>query len=342
MPLLDQEIRQFAEQELNPAGVGDAAERFLQTLGRVAVPALPLAAPEAVETTGAIVAGLVEAMGGWIVLLCLLIALVIYRVMEGAMLNIAGNVPLAGGHLKSWLRTWFNFVDGIENWIIGKVVQLTMMLVQSLLAFIGLGIDIHYSNRSVVQPKPRANPTNVATIADINHLQDEINALAYALGQVHTGTTTQVINNPVPQTIVNQLHAVESSVVQLRKDMTQAYRKIDQLVATDTSLNKQVQQLVASLHDIRHVAVGWQDVVTSLAGLAQQVTTLSNTVEPAIAQNTRTIAMLMPLTMLLAPGLPGLRNLRKLEDNMCQCPKVGNVGNELGTMLAMYEFVTNG
>jgi hypothetical protein len=113
-------------------------------------------------------------------------------------------------------------------------------------------------------------------------------------------------------------------------------------VTIATQLQTQFHNLTGEIHAVRAVSTSWQDVELQVENLGSLTTQFIDEVSVELGHVVNVQKQMEPLSLLLEPGIPGLRNLRKLEDNICQCPKFANIPNELGTALAVLEFVENG
>lgn len=193
---------------------------------------------------------------------------------------------------------------------------------------------------------PAPNPHTTANVQNVHYLQQEILALQYEIEHIKqqvtvnhtTNTTTQIIN---PQ-IWPEIHALQSDVHHLQTAMTHVYAELGNANARIGAVEHAFNNLSNELHGVRSVLAGWQDVEREIERSISTLTHEYNTVRNEQHNHTRQIAQLSPLALLLQPGIRGLRNLRKLEDNPCQCPRFMNIPNELGTALALLEWVENG
>lgn len=191
-------------------------------------------------------------------------------------------------------------------------------------------------------PGPRPTPSHPAptnpqpvTQGEIANLQRQINTLAQALGVTqHTGS--------VPRQVWDEIHTLQGNVATLQRVSEAQLTDIQSLQSGLASLGHQVESLIAEVHGIRTVSAGWQDIERELERQITTLTQLDNQLQSQIHHQARQLTQLAPLGLLLQPGIRGLRTLRQLEDTPCMCPKFGNIPNELGTALALMEFIENG
>lgn len=328
-------------------GISDASligdvESFLGLAGTdsitAAVPTIVEAGAVTVEVAGEATA----TIGLWPVVLILLLVLCTLRVLENVIIYPFGLIPFAGGRVQQAVRQTFRWLDGFENMIINYLVRTVEQLIQAVLTLFTFLLGITLPR---VQPAPQtlpANHTGYATEAEIHFLQSEINVLKSAVGTIQYVTLDKTVTVGVPQTVWDQIHHLEGQMHAVQTSIGDLYGRTDRLTNTVTSLEHQFQSLTGEIHAVRAVSAGWQDIEQQLATLGTLTTQLADETAAQMGTITAHQTQMLPLALLLEPGIKGLRNLRKLEDNICQCPKFANIPNELGTALAVLEFVENG
>jgi uncharacterized protein YoxC len=158
----------------------------------------------------------------------------------------------------------------------------------------------------------------------------------------NTTEVTQVIKVGVPQTVWDQIHHLEAQAHSQQTSITDLYSRTDRLNNIATQLQSEFKSLTGEIHAVRAVSASWQDIEQQLENLGSLTTQFIDETAAELGHVTAVQTQMLPLTLLLEPGISGLRNLRKLEDNICQCPKFANIPNELGTALAVLEWVENG
>lgn len=204
----------------------------------------------------------------------------------------------------------------------------------------------HYVNEQALidlatakpKPHPVAHPvtaTPQVSKADIAHLQREINTLNYAIGiEQHRGG--------VPESVYHNIHALQADVHGIRNSISDLYNRDANVAADLHDINQRLADLTQHMHGLATVATNWQEVSDLLERHVSRLTKDYNQAESQIHANTSAIHQLAPLAVLLSAGALGLRTLRQLEDTPCMCPKFLNLPNELGTALAVVEFIENG
>lgn len=183
-------------------------------------------------------------------------------------------------------------------------------------------------------PGPTQTP-NYATQSDIAALNHRINALSYALG-------VEEHKQVIPPSLAPELRGMQAEITALRNATASLVSQQEKLQDTTESLQNQINTLTHELGGLRQIQVGWSDVVEELNKTRAGVDALRAQTVPQLHQNTQAIHHLAPLGLLLEAGIVGLKVLRQLEDTPCMCPKFANIPNELGTALAVVEWVENG
>ncbi len=325
-----------------------------------AVPAVAEAGAVTVEVAGEATA----ALGLWPFVLILLITLCTLRVMENAIIYPFGLIPHFGSDVQGAIKSGFRWLDNFENAIINLILNTVGRLITAALTLFTFMLGITLPRVQAPQSTPVPNHTGYASEDEIQRLQAQINTLNKAVGTLEftldpvatpfnppasapgstTNTTqvTQVIKVGVPQTVWDQIHHLEGQMTAVHTSIADLYGRTDRLTNTATSLEKQFAQLSSEIHAVRAVSASWQDIEQQLENLGTLTTQLADETAAELGKVTAVQTQMLPLTLLLEPGIKGLRNLRKLEDNICQCPKFANIPNELGTALAVLEFVENG
>lgn len=198
---------------------------------------------------------------------------------------------------------------------------------------------------------------HIQTIKEVDgalaQLQYEIDTLKYQLSHIHvpssvTNTNTTVVDKPT--TVVNninpqvwpEIHALQQSVSHLQSATVTAYSMIHEQGSTIAQIQSDFRTLEHEIGTVRTVTTGWADVVEQVKHLETTLQNRVNDLDHAQQHDNQQLRQLAPLGLLLQPGLKGLRTLRSLEDKPCQCPQFGNVPNELGTALALIEWIENG
>lgn len=341
------DVDEFIGQELSGVVSLDEVPAILEAIGQRVIVNAALA-ETATDIVGASeVAGVVAAIVGSIGVLPIILILLGLVILAGFLDNIlsttVARIPWVGGALASFIHLSFDPIRNLENWIGNKAGDIVNHLWTDLTHSIGYFAGQHAISNPVSSQVPSA--------AQVKVLQNEINTTnshVAALNTSYEQLYRYVHNQPtsaLPQgvlTLPEQLYKVEQDVQTLYSNQTNFYQELQSITHNLTSLRDDVQQLEKSVVGVRTVEVGFQDIVQHINDVLDQSRKLENDLDNRVDHNTRSIAELQPLNLLLEPGIAGLRNLRKLEDNICQCPKLSGIGNELGTALALLEFAENG
>ena len=356
--------RALAARGVSSPGLMGDIEAFLRTGGVAAVEAgLPIVEESAgvtIEAAGADVAGLAL----WPVVLILLLILCTLRVLENIIIYPFGLIPFAGGRVQNAIRTGFRWLDNFENMVIAQVLLAIDNLFKQGLQLFSFVLGIVAPDAMAPHATPVPNHTGYATEAEIQRINAEIRAANARINALDLmlqpnvvpsplpipGVTTNPLGTPqptvirvgVPQTVWDQIHYVEHKIVAHQTSITDLYSRTDRLTNIATQIQTEFRSLTGEIHAVRAVSAGWQDIQQELENLGSLTTQFIDETSAELGKVVSVQTQMLPLTLLLEPGIKGLRNLRKLEDNICQCPKFANIPNELGTALAVLEFVENG
>ena len=303
-----------------------------------AVPVVTEAGAVTAEAAGASVAGI----GLWPVVLILLIVLCTLRVLENIIIYPFGLIPFAGGKVQNAVKVAFRWLDNFENMVIAYCLKAIGRLVSDVLTLFTFLLGIVLPRLLPAPQMPAANSTGYATEREIHFLQSEINTLKQAVGTIQYVTTDKTVTVGVPQTVWDQIHHLEGQMHAVQTSITDLYSRTDRLTNIATQIQTEFRSLTGEIHAVRAVSAGWQDIQQELENLGSLTTQFIDETSAELGKVVSVQTQMLPLTLLLEPGIKGLRNLRKLEDNICQCPKFANIPNELGTALAVLEFVENG
>ena len=171
--------------------------------------------------------------------------------------------------------------------------------------------------------------------ADYNYLLTQVQKLGYALGH-------EQHSNAVPAQVWDQIHSLQGDVARIVRAQNALSLRLD---AADNAIrvqNNQIAQLEGQLHGLRQVSTGWQDVKNALDGLARATNSALADVRANQARDHVHLEELLPLSLLMQPGMAGIKVLRQLEDTPCMCPQTPDVSGIPGELLALYEFITHG
>jgi hypothetical protein len=259
--------------------------------------------------------------------------------------QVASHVPLAGNplaslvdHLFLWKDVWrTNLIhDGAYYGARAAVNQKTMVdtLLHTPSGPTGSSLDARI--KQFVEPVHREADTLWAWL---QYETERINHLAHQAGLPETPVKAPTGGNVIP--LNEQVHSLQARVEAIEDTQNALAGRIRAFQAQVEALQDQFEALSTRIHGVRAVNVGFQDIENQIAALQRQLTHLEGQVQPQITANTQNIASVAPLAVLAVAGARGIDNLRRLEDNPCQCPKL-NLPDYLAEALAAYEFVTNG
>lgn len=128
----------------------------------------------------------------------------------------------------------------------------------------------------------------------------------------------------------------------LRDELNHLAGTVGQLVASQQHQDQEIATLRSIVGGVRAVTVGAQDVITILDHLRTTIEAIQAQQGAELAHHTAELAQLAPLLSLLYLGERGLDNLRKLEQNPCQCPRLPGFNPLELDAFGVYEFLTNG
>lgn len=332
---------------LDKSGFGTSLVNDAEAAGTIGTSALPeeLAG---VTTTEYLVFGAAAALVADIIVIGLLLGVVIairlIRYLEQVLLFIVGKIPFGvGGGLQGDLRTIFSVIDPLELRVAKScsdrgiaLINTSMNLIYWCLHFFGL------------EPLPSSS-SQPGQADQLHTLQAEVNNINAKLKYVieHQGVV-DYITTPSGQAVVaprnlwDQLHSVENDVKQLQQAVVNIDAKNQSQGAQIHQLSTEMSVLTGSIHDIRAVATGWQDVEQQISTLQRSVVSFTNATQTDIERQRAKLELLMPLLLLTTAGPAGMKILRQLEDTPCMCPKVPNFPSLTPEWLAIYEFISNG
>lgn len=356
--------RGVASEPVSDPGIFDDIQGFLRLAGTDSITAAVPTVAEAGAVTVEVAGEATATLGLWPIVLILLLTLCTLRVMENAIIYPFGLVPWKGGDIQRIVRSGFRWLDNFENAVIGYIVHQIEALMKAALTLFTFMLGITLPRVLPAPQTPPSNHTGYATEAQVTYLQQEINNLKQAVGTMEielqpnftptgagtatgplpptTTTNTQIIKVGVPQTVWDQIHHLEAQMSQRITSIDDLYARVDRLTNISTSLQHEFATLTGEIHAVRAVSASWQDMQQQLEALGSLTIAFIDETAADLGKLTAVQTHMQPLGLLLEPGIRGLRNLRKLEDNICQCPKFGTIPNELGTALAVLEFVENG
>lgn len=171
--------------------------------------------------------------------------------------------------------------------------------------------------------------------AEVDHLWLWVNDINTWVGDIahHVGVTPSAIM-ATPGNVLGQVAQLQRDVSNLGDYAKQIEGQVSTLSTEVGHLSAMVEHLLSVTGAVRAVNVGWQDMAHELTNVQAEVQRLVSVTYPAITDLEGKVRTLYPLGVLLAAGAVGLENLRKLEDNPCQCPQLGGIGGVWSTIMA--------
>lgn len=203
--------------------------------------------------------------------------------------------------------------------------------VQRLIADAGLVKPINLHGTGPLTPSDAISGLE----SSVNYLLNQLGKIEYALGH-------EQASNSTPPQVWNELHSLQGDVARIVSAQNALALRLDAADRAIEVQNNQIAELAGSLHGLRQVSTGWQDVKMAVDNLARNTQAQIATVTSNQARDHVHLQELLPLSLLLQPGIKGVEVLRQLEDTPCMCPKIPDISGIPGELLGIYEFITHG
>lgn len=296
------------------------------------------AAGEGAEAVDVAVAAASSLFDGTAILLLGLLAVILYLCyyLHVVIRNVAGRIPLGiGSKLQAVVDMWFAWETPVGGWVaenmnhaaVGMMHGFAMAVQWALQRTRGIYpavID------STIENYTRPIVSDLAHLhVDFNHLWSWVNQLSHVVG--HDAVS---VANP-GGAVVDQVHELQRQVAHVMDLQVQTSGQLAVLNGTLAAIEADFSLLSAHVVGVRAVNVGFQDLVTEVQTLQTEVHSLQTHTIATVDTHTGQINTLFPLGILLDAGAVGLRNLRKLEDNPCQCPRLPGVQNEIALAMSV-------
>lgn len=342
MPDVLQQVKNLLER---PGGIGalpgEVEELSYNIIGESALVA---EAAFAEVDTGILVAlaGLLDAFGGWFVLLVVVLVLAVLKILEWSLVAILHKLPMGLGTTPAAVVVAiFSPIDTAEQWCLDRATDIVSGIMHAWVDAIKATVQLAFPNIGHITGTS-VSPDTTALQNEILHIEHTLTTLQSEISQLqhNTGQTVNVTVDDVP--LHQRVVQLETLAQVLIHDIQVIYNETQMQTATITHVESELASLQASLHDVRAVEVGWAEILNTLETVQGQLQTQVADTETRTAGNTQALTLLHPLTVLLGGGVAGLRTLRSLEDRPCQCPTFPGMPHGLGDALALYEIVTNG
>lgn len=344
--------RALSKVEAEPWAIFDESVSVIEQVARIAASRFVIgtaaATESAVEIADLLAAGVtaITSAFGLLVLIAALDALLLVGVFHGTLRAVLSKAPLGiGGKLASLTDAVFAWDKGYAHWVaehivttlIGAIIAVKFVIGATLGLVHVVGGTVHILNPLAV-PKAIINEVHALTTR-ISRLEHEI----YDAGKV-------VAN--VPGSLAAQLHSIHTQVSDLYHKGQWLLAHVDNLYNDHHALAHEVHSLEHLVGDLQHrltgvraIHVSAPDLIGQLEGAINGIDSRIGSLEGKIGITSQQVTQLMPLTMLLTGGLVGLRMLRTLEDEPCQCAPSEKVTISSGggdDLFGLYELVSNG
>jgi uncharacterized protein YoxC len=245
------------------------------------------------------------------------------------------NVPMVGGGLGYLTDFLLSVFDPITEFVIS---QLSDSLHFMLAGFVtAVQWAVLQGNKQPLDNLGALIQSHIYPVKhEVDHLWgwvNDINTWVNTLSHEVHGTQSAPKEGTVP--LWDQIHAIQHDIAATNAQVENIHKQIADLYGSVHQLDDLFRNLNSHVHGVRAVDVGWQDVEQQIGNLQDEILTLTSGHTVQIGHNSAMLSALAPLGLLLAPGAAGLENLRKLEDDICQCPRLPGVQNELGLAMAV-------
>lgn len=297
------------------------------------------------SAAGLIVGALAEfvvSVGGWAVIIIALLLVVFFRILEAVLYKIADGIPLRmGSPLHSFVHLVFTPLDNLELWVAERMADAVELTIHNLWTMLK-AVFIY----GIGAPQPGTTTSSNHAIAQ---LQAEYNDLYrkynYLEGQVHrlqTVAPTTANVGTIPATLTERVRRLEELVVPMAHDVNVLHADYNTLAHNESVLNAHVNRLLTNLNAVRATQVNVQDDLVNVDEKLKAVEHELGLITPMVDASARQLHLMHPLEQLLYLGQVGINNLKRLEDNPCQCARYRDVPSDQSEELAVYEFLTNG
>lgn len=341
---------------------------------------VPAVLEEAVATAGVVtasgplllasdtVAALVAYFGGWIaviIILVILLLVITLRMIEYALRRVTGAIPgwLGGDKVSSIIGDIFSPIDSLENYVVDRLVDALTALMTALMTMLRFAIIYIMGDTSLITPASEMIHVKTLEVeyADLyrkyNYLAGQVAALSdlidaqnYLPHPIPTPlppytpgtTTTTIVNTPIPATLLERITRLETHQTQLVHNQNALHADYNTLAHNETVFNSKLTAIEAALGGVRATQYGVQSTMTEFHNLINGVQHELGQLAPEVDAAVRQLLLMQPLEQLLYLGARGINNLKKLEQDMCQCPRYQRVPSDDSEALAVLGFMAHG
>ena len=318
-------------------------ERFLAGLATDSFTVSAVLAPDATVDAAAI-GGSFAGMALIIVLGAALVIVMACNIVKRAMKGYIHGIPTFGGEGKidalidlvfrpiEWLHNkitdWMTSV--YKNWAHDVVHFFQFMTLQAFPFLTGVPSSVQNTNLKPLYQRLAYQE------GQIQKLQDDVRKLQHQTG------TANVTPSPTSISLETRVKVLEHNYPQIYNNQVMLWNDLNKNASLEQDDARRIQKLESGLGQVRATQVTWPDVETALNNNVKPLEAEITRQGQQVTTNAQNIAHMSPLTLLLQPGMPGLRNLRKLEDDPCQCPQPRRLSIPDIETLALIEFAENG
>lgn len=317
-------------------------------------------AAEAVADTAAVL-GLST---GWTVVLGLVALIAGLKILEVGLFKICDAIPfgLSSGP-KSFIAGLFHPLDSLEGWAADRLGGIAQAIVARNAKMMGSWFDYFIGNAG--------KTGQVSDAVALKHQQSEITALQHevqrlnsefnklntefnpSLGTVMVSPPATNVPGPVPATVPQispaAFNTLQGRVNHILTVLPTIVHDINTIEANQKEFSYdlniaigEINSLYSALNGVRVTQWGVQDYLKNLDDSIKKLDYDYGQLAPKVENNTQHIHLLNPLGQLLYLGQPGLNNLKRLEDNPCQCESWPQQSVPDSQMLAAWEFLSHG
>jgi hypothetical protein len=290
-------------------------------------------------------AGSLFSIWGWIVFFGVAAAIVVLYTMEQILLGLAGVLPGQfgiQGHATSFVHWVFGPLDALLNLLNSWATTLAKDTVHGWIDW----LDWILPHTHTIESLRAAGSTGSGAGASAQMLAEIVGQLLYQQGEIAALQAAIALPGAVPvappSTFPTQIHQMQAELQNLNQRVTALEGTASGHTTTLTQLGTDLLAIQAELHGIRASTSTLPEIET---GIQVQIAAVNSQLVALQAESlvqTAAIHDLSPLMLLVLAGAAGLENLRKLEDNICQCPHFPGIPNELGAALAGWLLVKSG
>lgn len=286
--------------------------------------------------------GIVDLAGVAVIVLLLILALMLGWLEDGLAQLIPPSTPWIGSRWAALVHFMFSPVDQFRRAVARLLAQVMSV---ALVAFRDL---VHWALfLAIPQPGTPLDTVINQWVEPVHHEVDtlwswvqqiagEVTNLRQQSSGVGTGSPG---GGGVPGGRLDQL---EQRVATIETTLTHVSQQLAQVVAQNAVEDREIATLRSIVYGVRAASVGAQDVFTQLDRLRTTIESVQAQQGTLLSHHTAQLTQLEPLLTLLYLGRRGLDNLRKLENNPCQCPRLPGFNPLELDAFGVYEFLTNG